>query len=279
MKQLSTTRAVIGSALGFSYIFYIIAVNPTIILLVALMASFCGLVWALEAIDDRKNLALAASIISTTILFGALCNANEINSFYKSEKPIPVTIKSLICLANPNCIFRVKAHAISTNEELIAKDPVGFVESNMAKLDIELNEYESVNLKALEAAAKENSEITDERIKFYKKYLTDVKTSNYKRNFIRLTLAANTFSLETCNKYNSTEFCADLADLTIPQIEMSESIKLKRLENTGLMNDEETKKYLDLVHDKLDKALDKRPDRVLTDREVNNIFESVPTKQ
>lgn len=278
MKQLSTTRAVIGSALGFSYIFYIIAVNPTIILLVALMASFCGLVWALEAIDDRKNLALAASIISTTILFGALCNANEINSFYKSEKPIPVTIKSLICLANPNCIFRVKAHAISTNEELIAKDPVAYVEETMAKLDMKLNEYERVNLKALEAA-KENNEISDEGIKSYKKYLTDVKTSNYKSNFIRLTLFANTFSLETCNKYNSTEFCADLADLTIPQIEMSESIKLKRLENTGLMNDEETKKYLDKVYEKLDEALDKRPDRVLTDREINNIFESVPTKQ
>lgn len=165
------------------------------------------------------------------------------------------------------------------NARLLKKDPVTYVEETMAKLDMKLNEYERVNLKALEIYAKGNSEFSDERINLFKQEITDLKTSNYKSNFIRLTLAANTFSLETCNKYNSTAFCADLADLTIPQIEMSETIKLGIIENTGLLNEEKTEKYLDIFYDKLDKALDKRPDRVLTYREANNIFESIPTKQ
>lgn len=278
MKQPSTTHSVIGTTLYLSYILYIIIENPTLILLSALMASFCGFVWVLDVIDDRKNLALAASIISTTILFGALYTAKEINSFYINEKPIPVTIKGLICLANPKCMNIIKDSPLSKYEELIVKDPVAHVESTMSKLDIELNEYERVNLMALKAA-KDNNEISDEGVKAYKKYLTDVKTSNYKSNFIRLTMFANTFSLETCNKYNSKVFCDDLASQTIPEIKMNQTIKFKSFINTGLMNNEQKERYLHLVHDKLDKALDKRPDRVLTDREVNNIFESVPTKQ
>lgn len=277
MTQLSITQIIINTALFIAVITYMSATKLAPITFIVFILPIIGLLVATDDLQDNYKAALVVSALSTLMLFGTLYNVKEINSLHNDERSR--AIKDFFCLANPKCLHPVKAHAISTNEELIAKDPVAFVESNMAKLDIELNEYENVNLKALQTAAKENSEITDERIKFYKKYLTDVKTSNYKRNFIRLTLAANTFSLETCNKYNSTEFCAGLADLTIPQIEMSESIKWKRLEKTGRMNAEETRKYLDLVYEKLDKALDKRPDRVLTGREVNNIFESVPTKQ
>lgn len=165
------------------------------------------------------------------------------------------------------------------NARLLKKDPVTYVEETMAKLDMKLNEYERVNLKALEIYAKGNSEFSDERINLFKQEITDLKTSNYKSNFIRLTLFAKTFSLETCNKYNSKVFCDDLASQTIPEIKMNKTIRFESFINTGLMNHEQAKKYLGLVHEKLDKALDKRPDRVLTDREVNNIFESVPTNQ
>lgn len=260
---------------------YVSLANLTPITFFLFAISISGLLVASNDMADKYKEALAVSALSILMLFGTLYNSKEINllhnSLYKSEGAQPV--RDIICLANPKCMNSVKDSPLSKYEEILTKDPVTYVEETMAKLDMKLNEYERVNLKALEIYAKGNSEFSDERINLFKQEITDLKTSNYKSNFIRLTLAANTFSLETCNKYNSTAFCADLADLTIPQIEMSETIKLGIIENTGLLNEEKTEKYLDIFYDKLDKALDKRPDRVLTYREVNNIFESIPTKQ
>lgn len=280
MNKLSTTQIIINVALFATVITYISLTKLAPITFTLFILPIIGLVAAAHDLHDNYKAAFLVSALSTVMLFGILYNSKEINllhnSLYKSEGAQPV--RDIICLANLKCMNSVKDSPLSKYEELIAKAPVAHVESTMSKLDIELNEYERVNLMALKAA-KDNNEISDEGVKAYKKYLTDMKTSNYKSNFIRLTMFANTFSLETCNKYNSKVFCDELASQTIPEIKMNQTIRFESFIRTGLMNHEQTKKYLDLVHDKLDKALDKRPDRVLTDREVNNIFESVPTKQ
>lgn len=278
MNKLSTTQIIINVALFATVITYISLTKLAPITFTLFILPIIGLVAAAHDLHDNYKAAFLVSALSTVMLFGILYNSKEINllhnSLYKIEGAQP--LRDIICRTNPNYECD-KTSKLSKKEE-ISKDPVAYVESIMAKLDMKLNEYERVNLKALEAA-KENNEMSDDGIKSYKEYIANVKTSNYKSNFIRLTLFANTFSLETCNKYNSKVFCDDLASQTIPEIKMNQTIRFESFIRTGLMNHEQTKKYLDLVHDKLDKALDKRPDRVLTDREVNNIFESVPTKQ
>lgn len=276
--KTTITQLIINLALFIASMTYVSLANLTPITFFLFALSISGLLVASNDMADKYKEALAVSALSILMLFGTLYNSKEINllhnSLYKIEGAQP--LRDIICRTNPNYECD-KTSKLSKKEE-ISKDPVAYVESIMAKLDMKLNEYERVNLKALEAA-KENNEMSDDGIKSYKEYIANVKTSNYKSNFIRLTLFANTFSLETCNKYNSKVFCDDLASQTIPEIKMNQTIRFESFIRTGLMNHEQTKKYLDLVHDKLDKALDKRPDRVLTDREVNNIFESVPTKQ
>lgn len=275
----TTSQAVMNVALFISSIIYVFFADPAPTTFFLFAISICGLLAAIYDMADKYKEALVVSILATIMLFGTLYNAKSMNAAFNIENL--TKLRTSICNASPLCVSDVETSQEteqSKNKKLLTEDPVVYVESIMAKLDMKLNEYERVNLKALKAA-KDNNEISDEGVKAYKKYLTDMKTSNYKSNFIRLTMFANTFSLETCNKYNSKAFCDDLASQTIPEIKMNHTIRFESFIRTGLMNHEQTKKYLDLVHDKLDKALDKRPERVLTDREVNNIFESVPTKQ
>lgn len=272
-NELPKTLIILWSMLCLSTAIYMLATNN--VFAVSFLFIAITTIMLPEIVEKPRTITRYATVsVGLLLIVFTLAYDKQINKYGNDFRD---RIIQDINAATVSAVS-LKTEARLANSRLLEKDPVAFVESTMAKLAIELNEYERVNLKALQTAAIYNSEITDERIKSYKEYIADVKTSNYKSNFIRLTLLANTFSLEACSKYNSKAFCDDLASQTIPEIKMNHAIRSESFIHTGLMNYEQKEKYLAKVHAKIDKALDKRPYRVLTDREVNNIFESVPTE-
>ena len=111
--------------------------------------------------------------------------------------------------------------------------------------------------------------------KVKKEYIQLLETKRIKateKKFIEVTVSLNRFNPAICADYNSPEFCAQLAPLTIRQMEMKKNVDTFMSIGTSDMDDTEKAAYTADMKAKIDKALADKLDNALTRDELSTLF-------
>jgi predicted RNA-binding protein len=144
-----------------------------------------------------------------------------------------------------------------------------FVEAKMVELNSLLDTHMNEQFTIVDNP--ENG-LSEKRIRAYKEELSRIKAYNNEENFINLTILTQSFNMDTCNKYNTTDFCYNLDADDLRKVEMKQNIKAFTAWAISRMNDYEKELYQYTITNKIEKAIRNSSSGILTRDELAKIF-------
>ena len=243
---------------------YCIAMSPGTITCLFFVMSIAFLTIAGTEEDRKEALILllaGLTMLSATMYYGKTVDAhyNKADGFFLWDVIKTRTIHSKFDTIN----FDITPEAKDANITDRMNNSKYWLDKNLLELR---NKFEKLN------PDMDNEHAFNKVKKEYINLLEAKRIKETEKTFIAVTVSLNRFNPAICADYNSLEFCAQLAPLTIRQMDMKKTVDTFTSIATRDMDDAEKAAYTADMKAKIDKALADKLDNALTRDELSTLF-------